>query len=76
VPLPVLETGGAAATVPLNGRVPALPGASASAGDTLYTSGSISRYSQILNSIIEAPGSLYQDRAAPRPVAPGEVTPA
>jgi NADH-quinone oxidoreductase subunit G len=76
VPLPILETGGAAPTLPLNGRVAALPGAIASAGDTLFTSGSLSRYSKILNSIIEAPGSLYQDPATPRPVPPGEVTPA
>jgi NADH-quinone oxidoreductase subunit G len=76
LPLPVIETGGAAPTVPLNGRVAALPGAIASSGDTLFTSGSLSRYSKILNSIIEAPGSLYSDRSAPRPVAPGEGTPA
>ena len=76
VPLPVLTTGGAAPTFPLNGRVSALPGAVASAGDTLFTSGSLTRYSKVLNSVIEAPGKLYQDKASPRPVAPGEVTPA
>ncbi|MBV8847042.1 MAG: NADH-quinone oxidoreductase subunit NuoG [Bryobacterales bacterium] len=76
VPLPVITTGGAAPTLPLNGRVAALPGSIASAGDTLFTSGSLSRYSKILNSIIEAPGELYADRATPRPVLPGEVTPA
>ena len=59
VPLPVVDTGGAAPTMPLNGRVPALPGAIHSAGDTLFTSGSMSRYSKILNAVIESPGGLY-----------------
>ena len=60
VPLPVLGTGGAALTQPLNGRVAALPGVIASAGDTLFTSGTLSRYSRILNSVMESPGSLYK----------------
>jgi NADH-quinone oxidoreductase subunit G len=59
VPLPVVATGGAAVTMPLNGRVAALPGVIQSAGDTLFTSGSLSKYSKILNSVMEAPGSLY-----------------
>jgi NADH-quinone oxidoreductase subunit G len=59
VPLPILSTGGAALTQPLNGRVAPLPGAIASAGDTLFTSGTLSRYSKILNSVMESPGSLY-----------------
>jgi NADH-quinone oxidoreductase subunit G len=59
VPLPVLATGGAAPTMPLNGRVAALPGIIQSAGDTLFTSGSLSRYSEVLNSVMEAPGQLY-----------------
>jgi NADH-quinone oxidoreductase subunit G len=60
VPLPVVDTGGAAPTMPLNGRVAALPGAIQSAGDTLFTSGSLSRYSKILNAVIESPGGLYR----------------
>jgi NADH-quinone oxidoreductase subunit G len=60
VPLPLLATGGAAATVPLNGRVQELPGIIQSAGDTLFTSGSLSRYSKILNSVMESPGGLYR----------------
>ncbi len=60
VPLPVLATGGAAVTVPLNGRVQGLPGVIQSTGDTLFTSGSLSRYSQILNSVMESPGALYR----------------
>jgi NADH-quinone oxidoreductase subunit G len=59
VPLPILATGGAAPTLPLNGRVPALPGTIRSAGDTLFTSGSLSKYSKILNSVMESPGTLY-----------------
>jgi NADH-quinone oxidoreductase subunit G len=58
VPLAVVATG-AAPTLPLNGRVAALPGVIQSAGDTLFTSGSLSRYSKILNSVMEAPGELY-----------------
>jgi NADH-quinone oxidoreductase subunit G len=49
------------------------PGAVKSAGDTLFTSGTLGRYSNTLNSVIEAPGALYADHAAPQPVAPGEV---
>ena len=60
VPLPVVSTGGAAPTMPLNGRVAALPGSIQSAGDTLFTSGSMSRYSKILNAVIESPGGLYR----------------
>jgi NADH-quinone oxidoreductase subunit G len=59
LPLPVITTGGAAPTLPLNGRVAALPGSVASSGDTLFTSGSLTKYSRVLNSVIEAPGALY-----------------
>ena len=38
----------------------ALPGSIQSAGDTLFTSGSMSRYSKILNAVIESPGGLYR----------------
>jgi NADH-quinone oxidoreductase subunit G len=61
LPLPVIATGGAAQAVPLNGRVPfAADAAIRSAGDTLFTSGSLGRYSKILNSVLEAPGELYR----------------
>jgi len=59
VPFPILGTGGAVPTQPLNGRVQALPGAIASSGDTLFTSGTMSRYSKVLNSVLEFPGALY-----------------
>ncbi|MFN7925668.1 MAG: molybdopterin-dependent oxidoreductase, partial [Bryobacteraceae bacterium] len=64
VPLPVLATGGAAPTAPLNGRVDveSRPELIHSAGDTLFTSGSLGKYSKLLNSVMEAPGKLYQGK--------------
>jgi NADH-quinone oxidoreductase subunit G len=50
---------GAVATAPLNGRMAALPGVIQSSGDTLFTSGSLTRYSKILNEVMESPGALY-----------------
>jgi NADH-quinone oxidoreductase subunit G len=66
VPLPVLATGGAAQTAAVNGRVPVTsrPELIHSAGDTLFTSGTLGRYSKKLNAVLEAPGALY---AEPRP---------
>ncbi|HUA87049.1 MAG TPA: NADH-quinone oxidoreductase subunit NuoG [Bryobacteraceae bacterium] len=69
VPLPVLATGGAAPTMPLNGRVAALPGVVHSAQDTLFTSGTLSKYSKILNSVMESPGALFSGQW---PVAGGQ----
>ncbi|MBM3783051.1 MAG: NADH-quinone oxidoreductase subunit NuoG [Acidobacteria bacterium] len=62
VPLPVIVTGGAAQTQPVNGRVPAnvLPELIQSARDTLFTTGSLTRYSKVLNEVREAPGGLYR----------------
>ncbi|MBV9768924.1 MAG: NADH-quinone oxidoreductase subunit NuoG [Bryobacterales bacterium] len=64
IPLPVLATGGAAQTVPVNGRVPgsSRPDLIQSAGDTLFTSGTLGRYCKKLNSTLEAPGALYSER--------------
>jgi len=62
VPMPLVATGGAAPTMPLNGRVAALPGSVVSAGDTLFTSGTLGRYSNVLSSVMEAPGALYQNK--------------
>ncbi len=64
IPLPVVRTGGAAQTAPVNGRVPAAsrPELIRSARDTLFTSGSLGRYSKALNSVIEAPGELYSEQ--------------
>jgi len=64
IPLPVLATGGAAQTAPVNGRVPvsSRPDLIQSAGDTLFTSGTLGRYCKKLNSTLEAPGALYSER--------------
>jgi NADH-quinone oxidoreductase subunit G len=60
--LPVIATGGAAQTAPLNGRVAAIPSPDLiqPANDTLFTSGTLSRYSKMLNAPMEAPGQLYK----------------
>lgn len=62
VALPVVAAGGAGHTAPLNGRVGRRGGSSPvrSARDTLFTSGTNGRYSKILRSVMEAPGSLYR----------------
>ena len=62
VALPVLSSGGAAQTSAVNGRVAAAakPQTVRSANDTLFTSGSLGRYSKMLNSVKEAPGALYK----------------
>jgi hypothetical protein len=61
VPLAMLKGGAAVQTVPLNGAagVHVRPELIASACDTLYTSGTLGRYSNTLNTVIEAPGELY-----------------
>jgi NADH-quinone oxidoreductase subunit G len=55
VALPVIRTGGAAQAMPLNGRIPVTPRPEMiwSNRDTLFTSGSLGRYSRNLNSTIE-----------------------
>ncbi|MBM3752724.1 MAG: NADH-quinone oxidoreductase subunit NuoG [Acidobacteria bacterium] len=62
VPLPVIVTGGAAQTQPVNGRVPSnvLPDLIRSAGDTLFTTGTLTKYSKVLNEVMEGPGGLYR----------------
>jgi NADH-quinone oxidoreductase subunit G len=62
VALPIVASGGAAQTVPINGRVSAAsrPDLIQSARDTLFTSGSLGRYSKALSSVKEAPGALYR----------------
>jgi len=62
VALPVIATGGAAPTMPRNGPIPAdsRPELIHSAGQTLFTSATLGRYSKILNSLMEAPGALYK----------------
>jgi len=58
VPLPVLELGGAAQTAAVNGRV-ALDGRPElinSAHNSLFTSGTLGRYSKVLSSVVESHG--------------------
>jgi len=58
VPLPVLATGGAAQTAAVNGRVQldGRPELIRSAHDNLFTSGTLGRYSKVLNSVVERHG--------------------
>ena len=55
VPLPVISTGGAAQTMPVNGRVPVelRPGVVHSDHNGLFASGTLGRYSKVLNSVLE-----------------------
>jgi NADH-quinone oxidoreductase subunit G len=55
VAVPIIRTGGAAQAMPLNGRVPVSPRPELirSNRDTLFTSGSLGRYSKNLNSVME-----------------------
>ncbi|HVN04599.1 MAG TPA: molybdopterin-dependent oxidoreductase, partial [Bryobacteraceae bacterium] len=59
VALPVLEMGGAAQTAALNGRVPldGRPDLIRSAHENLFTSGTLGRYSKVLNSVVESHGN-------------------
>ncbi|MGC2658374.1 MAG: NADH-quinone oxidoreductase subunit NuoG [Bryobacteraceae bacterium] len=77
VPFPLIETGSAAPTMPLNGHVPseAAPQLIRSARNTLYTSGTLGRFSTMLNSVLESPGTLYNEPPTPDPEPPvGTVT--
>ena len=62
VPLPVIASGGASQTAAVNGRVPVTtrPELIESARDTLFTSGSLGRYSKTLSAVIESPGALFK----------------
>ena len=75
VPLLIVETGGAAPTAPVNGGVNfrSQPELIRSAQNTLYTSGTLGRYSQMLNSVLESPGALYRDPGLEPLVKPGSV---
>ncbi len=75
LPLVVIESGGAAQAVPPNDRIQiqSRPEVVRSAGNTLYTSGTLGRYSPMLNSVLEAPGALYHDPHIAPFVAKGSV---
>jgi NADH-quinone oxidoreductase subunit G len=55
VPLPVISTGGAAQTMPVNGRIPVdgRPDLVHSDHNGLFASGTLGRYSKVLNSVVE-----------------------
>ncbi len=55
VPMPVISAGGAAHTTPVNGRIPveSRPDLIHSSRDTLFTSGTLGRYSRMLGSVME-----------------------
>jgi NADH-quinone oxidoreductase subunit G len=59
VPLPVISTGGAAQTVPVNGRIPVegRPDLVHSDHNGLFASGTLGRYSKVLNSVLESRAS-------------------
>ena len=59
VSLPVLEMGGAAQTAALNGRIrlDGRPELIRSAHENLFTSGTLGRYSKVLNSVLESHGN-------------------
>ena len=56
VPLPVIATGGAAQTMPVNGRIPVedQPDLVHSDHNGLFASGTLGRYSKVLNSVVES----------------------
>ena len=75
LPLAVIETGGAAPTAPVNGRVlfEPHPELIRSARNTLYTSGTLGRFSNMLSALIESPGALYRDPVKTPVVKAGSV---
>jgi NADH-quinone oxidoreductase subunit G len=56
IPLPVIVAGGAAQTTPVNGRIPVetRPGLVHSDHNGLFASGTLGRYSKVLNSVVES----------------------
>jgi NADH-quinone oxidoreductase subunit G len=56
VPLPVIATGGAAQTLPVNGRIPVAsrPELIRSAHNGLFASGTLGRYCKVLDSVVES----------------------
>ena len=61
VPSIIIESGGAALTTPVNGTIPFAPNPNLiqSAQNNLFHSGTLGRYCEMLNSVVEWPGSLY-----------------
>ncbi len=63
LPLGVIETGGAAQTNPGTGDLIVYPQPELirSASNTLFTSGTLGQFSNMLSSVLESPGALYDD---------------
>jgi NADH-quinone oxidoreductase subunit G len=63
LPLWILESGGAASTTPPNGNINFKPQPELvrPARNTLFTSGTMGRFSNMLNAVMESPGELYRD---------------
>ncbi|MCX6630950.1 MAG: molybdopterin-dependent oxidoreductase [Candidatus Solibacter sp.] len=57
IPMPVMATGGAVQTAPVNGRIPVehRPALVQSDHNGLFASGTLGRYSKVLNSVLENP---------------------
>jgi NADH-quinone oxidoreductase subunit G len=64
IPLAVIETGGAAQTAALNGRIPVehQPGLVRSDHNGLFRSGTLGRYSKVLHSVLESRLEKSSDR--------------
>jgi NADH-quinone oxidoreductase subunit G len=75
VPLPPIEAGGAVHTEPVSGisDYEPQPDLIRSARNTLFTSGTLSGFSPMLNSLLEAPGELYNDPRRQPQVLAGSV---
>jgi NADH-quinone oxidoreductase subunit G len=54
IPLPIIATGGAAQTMPVNGRIPVDNGRIESDHNGLFTSGTLGRYSRVLHAVLES----------------------
>jgi NADH-quinone oxidoreductase subunit G len=67
VPLSILDLGGAVVARPLttHSGITSPPALIQSAGDTLFTSGTLGRYSSTLSSVLESPGQLYGGASSP-----------
>jgi NADH-quinone oxidoreductase subunit G len=67
VPLSILDLGGAVVARPLTAHsgITSPPALIQSAGDTLFTSGTLGRYSSTLSSVLESPGQLYSGASLP-----------
>jgi NADH-quinone oxidoreductase subunit G len=63
VPLAAIETGGVASTAPPNGNISfkQQPELIRPARNTLFTSGTMGRFSIMLSAVMESPGELYHD---------------